>query len=161
MAVKPCPLWGGCTRWLASPGRANHVAGLRSQQSKRSNTPKRVSQAAAKLAFLKGMGFTGCGKTQAFEGYGLQPVRKYPKISPALAAEGTVFHSNQHFSAPGLPLEIDLFRAKGQRLPAHFPFVARPPKAYTLVTSSTRIRVRRGRSRGKLLRSHFPGPSLL
>jgi hypothetical protein len=33
-------------------------------------------------------GFTGCGTTQCFEGYGLQAVHNQSKISSALAAEG-------------------------------------------------------------------------
>jgi hypothetical protein len=40
---------------------------------------------------LKGTGFTGCGKTEFFEGDGLQAVRKRLKTGPALAAEGTAF----------------------------------------------------------------------
>jgi hypothetical protein len=36
-------------------------------------------------------GFTGCGKTEFFEGDGLQAVRKRLKTGPALAAEGTAF----------------------------------------------------------------------
>jgi hypothetical protein len=43
-------------------------------------------------------------RTQAFEGYGLQPLRKYLKISPALAAEGP-FHPFPTFSAACLVLE--------------------------------------------------------
>jgi hypothetical protein len=58
-----------------------------------------------KPAFLKGTafrpymtdlekyGFTGCGKTQVFEGYGLQAVRNQSGISTALAAEGNLFPS--------------------------------------------------------------------
>ncbi|HET6219369.1 MAG TPA: hypothetical protein VFE27_20270, partial [Acidobacteriaceae bacterium] len=34
---------------------------------------------------------TGCGKTEFFEGDGLQAVRKRLKTGPALAAEGTAF----------------------------------------------------------------------
>jgi hypothetical protein len=43
---------------------------------KRSGSKVRASQAAEKLIFLKGTGFTGCGKTHLSEGYGLQPVHK-------------------------------------------------------------------------------------
>jgi hypothetical protein len=42
---------------------------------------------AKDLGFVTGHGFTGCGKTLSFEGYGLQPVRKQLKTCPALAAE--------------------------------------------------------------------------
>ncbi len=36
----------------------------------------------------KELGFTGCGKKPALEGYGLQAVRKYSERYAALAAEG-------------------------------------------------------------------------
>jgi hypothetical protein len=43
------------------------------------------------------LGFTGCGKTEFFEGDGLQAVRKRLKTDPALAAEGTAFASYSTF----------------------------------------------------------------
>ena len=44
-------------------------------------------------------GFTGCGKTLFFEGYGLQPVYKRLKTGAALAAEGRIFIRLPTFSA--------------------------------------------------------------
>jgi hypothetical protein len=49
------------------------------------------------LKVNKDMGFTGCGKTEFFEGDGLQAVRKRLKTDPALAAEGTAFASYSTF----------------------------------------------------------------
>jgi hypothetical protein len=43
------------------------------------------------------LGFTGCGKTEFFEGDGLQAVRKRLQICSALAAEGTGFASCSTF----------------------------------------------------------------
>jgi hypothetical protein len=47
----------------------------------------------------KEWGFTGCGKTLFFEGYGLQPVHKQLKTGTALAAEGRIFVLLPTFSA--------------------------------------------------------------
>ena len=50
----------------------------------------------------KGQGFTCCGKTLFFEGYGLQPVHKRLKIGTALAAEGRISIRFPTFSAASL-----------------------------------------------------------
>jgi hypothetical protein len=47
-----------------------------------------VPPTTEKLDPVKGMGFTGGGKTQSGEGYGLQPVHKPSGMSRALAPEG-------------------------------------------------------------------------
>ena len=65
---------------------------------------------AEKRFILSGMGFTGCGKTLFFEGYGLQPVRKRLKTGTALAAEGRISIRLPTFSAASLALAY-----RGQR----------------------------------------------
>jgi hypothetical protein len=65
---------------------------------------------AEKRFILSGMGFTGCGKTLFFEGYGLQPVRKRLKTGTTLAAEGRISIRPPTFSAASLALAY-----RGQR----------------------------------------------
>jgi hypothetical protein len=58
-----------------------------------------LSRESLLSCFVSGHDFTACGKTPIFEGYGLQPVRKWLQTGPALAAEGTHFHPAPTFSA--------------------------------------------------------------